>query len=118
MTARLPMTIWVRFDAPAIHCWPGAPEHRAYLRDQHRHLFKIKVSTPVDDPDREIEFHDLLDASKEAWRRVTEGHAALPVSRSCEMMAQGMRVELCKRWMDRNFIIEVSEDGECGAIVG
>jgi hypothetical protein len=51
--------IHVRFTEHGVHCWPQAPERRAYLRSLHRHLFFVEVSTAVEHDDREIEFHDL-----------------------------------------------------------
>lgn len=41
------------------HCWPGAPDHRSYLRSRHRHAFKISAEAVVIGDDRELELHDL-----------------------------------------------------------
>ena len=34
-------TIHVRFVTQGWHQWPGAPEHRRYLANEHRHLFSV-----------------------------------------------------------------------------
>ena len=101
--------IWVKFTVPGFHCWPDAPDHRAYLRNEHRHLFHVKVTTSVKHDDREIEFHDLLDAAKELF---DTGDGTW----SCERMASRLSAELAQQF-GRSFRVDVSEDGECGAAV-
>ena len=63
-----PATIRVRFSEPGFHCWPQAPERRAYLRNPHRHLFYVTVACIVSHDEREIEFHDLLDEARMLWK--------------------------------------------------
>lgn len=105
--------IWITFQRPGMHHWPNAPEHRAYLRAEHRHLFIVSVATIVSHDNREIEFHDLLEQSKAIFN---EGLDKLPIARSCESMARwlGERLALAHK---RTFKVDVSEDGECGATV-
>lgn len=106
-------TIWVEFRHAGLHCWPGAPEHRAYLRTPHRHLFHVTVFTEVKHDDREIEFHDLLEQSKSIFEKSFD---ELPIQRSCETMARRLHGWLVSLH-GRDFKVSVSEDGECGAIV-
>jgi len=101
--------IWVKFTTPGFHRWPDAPRHRAYLWETHRHLFHVKVTTSVKHDDREIEFHDLLDASKMLF---STGDGTW----SCERMASTLSTALSKDF-GRSFRVDVSEDGECGAAV-
>jgi len=94
------------------HRWPDAPEERSYLADKHRHLFGLRIEVEVTLPDREIEFHDVVDFIHLQWRH---GHDF--GSMSCEDIAQ----ELLERFLSgfgddgRTVVVEVWEDGENGA---
>lgn len=44
----------------ALHHWPDAPPHRAYLSHPHRHLFGLAVTVESGEY-RDVEFHDLQD---------------------------------------------------------
>lgn len=93
------------------HCWPDAPPHRAYLAQQHRHKFGVKVRLSVTEHDREVEFHDLLDHVK----------AALPsddgTNMSCEHHAKRIGEILMLLYPGRTIEVTVDEDGECEATV-
>lgn len=112
--------ITVRFDHVGLHCWPGATEHRSYLRHLHRHVFKVAVSLWVDHDDRDIEFHDLCDDAKRLFAAgfFEEDSVGFDVSmaRSCEMMAAALGEQLVKRF-NRQVDVTVSEDGEFDASV-
>jgi hypothetical protein len=103
-------TITVKFTAEGFHHWPDAPEHRAYLRHQHRHLFHVEVTTPVTHHERQIEFHDLMESAKCLFR-------VRDVGASCETMAYQLASALSERLGKRPFTVAVFEDGECGATV-
>lgn len=109
-------TIHVRFVTQGWHQWPGAPEHRRYLANEHRHLFSVEVSTWVNHDDREIEFHDLRDDSMAAFR-ANYKHGESLGDRSCEMIARTMGRTLAHKHRGRVFTVSVWEDGECGASV-
>ena len=100
--------IFVKFTIDGFHCWESAPENRKYLSSNHRHLFHVNIRTFVDHDDREIEFHDLLDYAKLKFPGGQMG------GMSCEMMAKQLGEKLVKRFK-RDFLVEISEDGECGA---
>lgn len=102
--------IFVRFSFPGFHRWEGAPEHRSYLASRHRHLFGVEVKCLVENDDREIEFHDLLDESKAFFSESERGN------QSCEMMARALGEFLASRYK-RSFAVTVTEDDECGAQV-
>lgn len=113
--------IFVRFEITGIHCWPDAQGTRKYLASPHRHQFHFKVETRVKHNDREIEFHDLINAAK--WYVVTavggmsSQHDCVEFDNaSCEMIAEQLGCHLCLKYA-RPFTITVSEDGECGATV-
>lgn len=103
-------TIWVNFTDARFHRWPQATGKREYLRSLHRHLFHIKVSTTVQHDDREIEFHDLLEMAKVEFVKMDVKDM------SCEAMARALGKILAHRY-GRDFIIDIAEDGECGATV-
>lgn len=105
--------IHVRFDAPGFHRWPDAPPHRSYLAQRHRHLFKVEVTTSVNHDEREIEFHDLLDAARHEFTLIV---AAGGNPKSCEAMARALHTNLSATYK-RMFSVSVWEDGECGATV-
>jgi hypothetical protein len=107
-------TIHVRFTMPGWHNWPDAPEKRAYLAHEHRHLFHVEVSAVVQHDDREIEFHDLRDNAVAIFRSLgTDGRMG---AMSCEMMARAVGADLVECYQ-RCFKISVWEDGEFGATV-
>src|SRR6516165_9572423 len=97
----------VRFTVPGLHRWPDAPTHRQYLANQHRHVFHVECGIEVRHNDRELEFHDLLDAAEHDF--VLQGDM------SCEMAARGLIHNLQQRFPRRSIYAEVFEDGECGA---
>lgn len=103
--------IVVRFTAEGWHCWPQAPDRRAYLRQSHRHLFHVEARLQVLHNDREVEFHDLLDFCRENFPSGDLG------SRSCEMLASGLLDKIKDRHAGRSVSVGVFEDGEVGAVV-
>lgn len=121
MTAHL-TTVWVTHRFVGHHNWPDAPPHRAYLRDQHRHVFHVRVEVPVTHDDRDIEFHDLLSAVEAACmllgtaRNHTDPAVVFLDSMSCEQIAVNIAHTVRNRWDHVAFVsCEVSEDGENGA---
>lgn len=43
------------FDVVGFHLWKDAPDEVSFLKDRHRHLFRIRVGYAVTDLDRELE---------------------------------------------------------------
>lgn len=103
------LSITVRFTAPGFHSWPDAPDHRAYLRASHRHLFHVELTTPVEHRERQIEFHDLMDEAMSLFEVGFHG------SDSCETMAAGLAKSISERYDGRPVTVSVFEDGEAGA---
>ena len=103
-------SIIAKYHAPALHKWPTAPKHRAYLRNSHRHMFTYVVHLEVKHDDRDVEFHDLQDWLA-GW--VVDDWTSM----SCEQIAADMRSAVMARWPSRKCTVEVWEDLECGAIV-
>lgn len=106
--------IWVTFQFAGMHCYPYAPEEVAYLRALHRHMFKFKVGIEVHHDDREIEFHMFMNWCKAQYEdNLTVDH------KSCEMLANELmdKIHATYNCHIRHVSVEVSEDGECGAVV-
>lgn len=110
--------VFVTLQVPGEHRWPEATEKSKYhkhLANYHRHLFHIKVTVKVTGSNREIEF---LEFQEIVWGTLAQlypirngtnlhqfGHA------SCEQIAKNLLDAL------NVYQVEVSEDGENGAIV-
>jgi hypothetical protein len=105
---------------PGFHAWPTAPDRRAYLRDQHRHLFHIRVAVSVEHGDREIEIHDLMDEVRHTIEPFEVGartHYTFGAM-SCEHLSEYVAMRLASRldldFSTRRIDVEVLEDGEAG----
>jgi hypothetical protein len=114
--------IFVTFEKEGIHCYPeagtnpalatGGDDDVSFLSHPHRHIFKFKVQIEVFNDDRDLEFIQLK-RQCEKWL----GDGTMNMNRkSCEMLADDLHSLLTNKWPNRNMIIEVSEDGENGAI--
>lgn len=105
--------IWVTTQRVGWHAYPFAPDQVSYLRSRHRHLFKIKVTVSVEHEDREIEFHMFL-----TWLEHQLGNTIELNNRSCESLAEEILNNVRATYGSERYVaVEVSEDGECGAIV-
>lgn len=103
--------VWVTFEQVGFHCYPDAPDEVAYLRDRHRHVFKFKVTIDVEHNERDIEFHML--------KNFLLANYLVPEcqGKSCETMAEEVAALVHRKYPLRQVEVEVSEDGECGAVV-
>lgn len=105
--------IWLRTEFVGFHHWENAPEEVGYLRNGHRHLFKIYVELYVHHPDRAVEFHTV----KKKVDTYLSTHAAKHgTPQSCEMIAVDIAVFLYREGYQVSEV-DVSEDGECGGKV-
>jgi len=112
--------IWVTFQKEGIHKYPAAATDPklatgdwldvSFLGVPHRHIFHFRVEMEVFHDDRDVEF---IQAKRwmESWYQ--DGTLALDY-KSCEMMAKELYEKCSKQWPDRDYVIEVSEDGENG----
>lgn len=105
--------IWVTFDKVGFHRYPDAPDEVAYLRQEHRHVFKFRVSIQVEHDDRDVEFHMF----KAFLEKLYAGGSLYVNHKSCEMLARELLVQVTSHYDCSNRVVsvEVSEDGECGA---
>ena len=115
--------IWVTFQKEGIHFYPAAATDPAlktgdeydvsFLGTPHRHIFHFRVWIDVVHNDRDIEFIQFKRWLENLYK---EGTLRLDY-RSCEMMADDLYQQIAARYPDRAVWIEVSEDGENGALV-
>lgn len=79
-------TLVVSTKISAMHHWADAPMMRAYLRVSHRHDFQVSIRVPVEDADREREFHDLHDELDYVLTDMTKKSSAVVPGRSDRRM--------------------------------
>ena len=112
--------IWVTFQKEGIHKYPQAATDPklatgdwldvSFLGTPHRHIFHFRVEMEVFYDDRDVEF---IQAKRIMERWYSEDILALDY-KSCEMMAKELHKMCNLAWPQRDYVIEVSEDGENG----
>lgn len=107
--------IYVKFDVPGTHHWPGAPNHLNFLREPHRHLFKFKVVFEVNEFDRELEFFECQNKCQQQIYNLFNSNSLVVdfETCSCEQIAEKLLAILPPSVC----YVDVSEDGENGAII-
>lgn len=98
--------ITTRFEG--YHQYPDAPKEVEFLKDRHRHMFGVKVW---------VEVHNNEDIEPIIFKR----DVAILLRKqelndmSCQMISDYLYDNLSKNYLNRKFIIEVSEDNELGS---
>ncbi|MFN9909252.1 MAG: hypothetical protein ACK56F_24560, partial [bacterium] len=115
--------IWVTFRREGIHKYPAAltdPKLKtgdeydvSFLGYPHRHMFHFRVAIEVFHDDRDIEFIQF----KRWVQKLYESGTIQLDYKSCEMMADDLYLQIAGRYPGRAVWIEVSEDGENGALI-
>jgi hypothetical protein len=117
--------IWVTWQKEGIHKYPAAATDPAlatgdeydvsFLANPHRHMFHFRVWIDVFHNDRDVEFIQF----KRWCESLYSGHGAVLSLdyKSCEMMADDLYIQIASRYPNRVVWIEVSEDGENGALI-
>lgn len=100
--------VWITTEFVGFHRWVDAPDEVAFLRDWHRHIFKVKIAVKVTHSDRDVEFFIFKKQVKEFLDNKYQNRQ---FESSCEMIAE----HIAKHF--NAFRVSVSEDGENGAIV-
>ncbi len=109
--------IEIRTEFEAYHFWPEAPEEVMFLRGIHRHIFKVRARMNVSHSDRELEFFIVKGKINGMIHKVILKDGNFLGRTSCEDIAK-MIVDWIVLNLGRIKIeVEVSEDGENGAIV-
>ena len=101
--------IWVTLQFEGYHSWPDAPMRSAFLRNEHRHMFHVKLYQKVTHLDRDVEFIELKNKLQDFITRTWPGGQLGSIS--CEMIATHILSNFGGERCD------VSEDGENGALV-
>ena len=115
--------IWVTFRREGIHKYPAAltdPQLAtgdeydvSFLGYPHRHIFHFRVWIDVEHSDRAIEFIQF-----KRWLENLYKDNTLQLDfKSCEMMAEDLYLQIASKYPGREVWIEVSEDGENGALI-
>jgi len=115
--------IWVTFRKEGIHKYPAALTDPAlatgdeydvsFLGYPHRHIFHFRVWISVEHSDRAIEFIQF-----KRWLENLYNQGTLQLDyKSCEMMAENLYEQIAAKYPGREVWIEVSEDGENGALI-
>ena len=115
--------IWVTFRKEGVHKYPAAATDPAlatgdeydvsFLGVPHRHIFHFKIWIDVFHNDRDIEFIQF-----KRWLENLYSTGTLELNfKSCEMIADDLYVQIASRYPNRAVWIDVSEDGENGALI-
>ena len=115
--------IWVTFQKEGMHKYPAALTDPAlatgdeydvsFLGYPHRHIFHFRVWIAVEHSDRAIEFIQF-----KRWLENLYNQGTLQLDyKSCEMMAEDLYEQIAAKYPGREVWIEVSEDGENGALI-
>ena len=115
--------IWVTFQKEGIHKYPAALEDPAlatgdeydvsFLGYPHRHKFHFRVAISVVHNDRDIEFIQF-----QRWLENLYKDDILQLDyKSCEMMSDDLFDQIVTKYPGRDIKIEISEDGENGALI-
>jgi hypothetical protein len=115
--------IWVTFQKEGIHKYPAALEDPAlatgdeydvsFLGYPHRHKFHFRVAISVVHNDRDIEFIQF-----QRWLENLYKDDVIQLDyKSCEMMSDDLFEQIAGSYPGRDIKIEISEDGENGALI-
>lgn len=101
--------VFVTFQFEALHKWGECPLPEVnFLRDTHRHIFHVRMEKTVTHSNRDVEFimwkRQILAYVREHLEGKDLGNT------SCENLAETFAI------MFDAYKVEVSEDGENGAI--
>lgn len=112
--------IWVTWQREGIHKYPAALTDPAladvqFLGYPHRHMFHFRVWIDVFHNDRDLEFIQFKRWCESLYHP-DNGVLSLD-HKSCEMMADDLYIHIATRYPGRVIHIEVSEDGENGAVI-
>lgn len=97
-------------DIVGFHQWTNAPTEVYFLRNKHRHIFRVRCAFSVEHDDRDVEIFMLEDRIARYFHKrwSTPCHF---FEMSCEMIAKDVLNEFGCVW------VEVLEDGRGGGRV-
>jgi hypothetical protein len=104
--------IWITTQFEGVHKYPDAPDDVSFLRNEHRHIFHVKVWIEIlKNLNRELEFFMV---KKKIDAYITENYSYKTFTKSCEMIANDILQFSCSCWPNREIHVTVSEDNENG----
>jgi hypothetical protein len=112
--------IWVTWQREGIHKYPAALTDPnladvEFLGYPHRHIFHFRVWIDVFHNDRDLEFIQFKRWCESLY---SSDNSVLSLDhKSCEMIADDLYIQIATRYPGRVVHIEVSEDGENGALI-
>jgi len=112
--------IWVTWQREGIHMYPAAATDPnladvSFLANPHRHIFHFRVWIDVFHNDRDVEFIQFKRWCESLYN---SDNSVLSLDyKSCEMIADDLYIQIADRYPGRVVHIEVSEDGENGALI-
>ena len=112
--------IWITWQKEGIHKYPAALTDPAladvqFLGYPHRHIFHFRVWIDVFHNDRDLEFIQFKRWCESLYN---SDNSVLSLDhKSCEMIADDLYIQIATRYPGRVVHIEVSEDGENGALI-
>jgi transglutaminase-like putative cysteine protease len=112
--------IWVTWQREGIHKYPAALTDPnladvQFLGYPHRHIFHFRVWIDVFHNDRDLEFIQFKRWCESLY---SSNNSVLSLDyKSCEMIADDLYIQIADRYPGRVVHIEVSEDGENGAVI-
>jgi hypothetical protein len=122
--------IFVQFQKEGIHKYPAALTDPAlatgdeydvsFLGYPHRHIFHFRVWIDVWHNDRDLEFIQFKRWLENLYRPADNNtkNSVLDLnSKSCEMIADDLYLQIAGKYPGRDVWIEVAEDGENGCLI-
>lgn len=112
--------IWITWQREGIHKYPAALTDPnladvEFLGYPHRHIFHFRVWIDVFHNDRDLEFIQFKRWCESLYN---SDNSVLSLDhKSCEMIADDLYIQIAQRYPGRVVHIEVSEDGENGALI-
>ena len=106
------------FEIEGLHCWPGVVKTKCsekYLVNEHRHVFKFRVKIPVTHTDRDVEFIEFGHKVKAELLNTFKSRVPF-VAHFLTMSCEALGVWILEKFPEV-VSVEVTEDGESGAIV-
>lgn len=99
-----------------IHQYEEAPEAVAFLRYPHRHMFHVTLWLEQFHNERDVEYIMLKRwLADHLTTMVKSGN--IPVTSSCETIAELIGYRISEANQGRKVKVEVTEDGENGAVL-
>jgi len=106
--------IKVKNEFEGFHRWKDAPDEVNFLRNLHRHLFKVTTKISVDHNERALEFFIVQRHIDEI---IEELIGRKRTEYSCEDMAEYILDYLEADYGKSHIEVEVSEDGENAGVI-